>query len=139
MAAFAFYLGRLFRPLVRSVLRDLLGSRRSENTYHYSISKLIYLVLGTGICHDQATETAPYPNDNGEYCDPFIYPILDWENNAGMAFGVIAGGCLVIPVLHFLWMGLAWLREKVFSCCRGTNDDYVDSDGNARRFASTTV
>jgi hypothetical protein len=49
-----------------------------------------------------------------ETCDKFIYPILDWEGNPGLAIGMIFGGCLVLPVIHSFWLGLAKVRGKIF-------------------------
>ena len=38
---------------------------------------------------------------------------MDWQNNALIAIGVILGGCFVVPIIHFFWMGLAWLRKSI--------------------------
>ena len=60
-----------------------------------------------------------------EWCDPFIYPILDWQNKPGIAAGIILGGCLVIPIIHLFWMGLIWIRQYIHSktCSSGSERD----------------
>ena len=70
---------------------------------------------GTGICYDtrDGHPTATV-EQNGLWCDPFIYPILDWENNPKIAVGMIFGGFVVFPLLHMFWLGLSWLREFIF-------------------------
>ena len=49
-----------------------------------------------------------------QWCDPFIYPILDWANHPGIAVGMLFGGCIVFPLLHFFWLGISRLREWIF-------------------------
>lgn len=86
----------------------------------YTFFSLIYWAAGgTGICAprclnlpldsslDQLDPSCPV------HCDSYIYPILDWEDNPGMAAGIVIGGCLAMPLLQATWVGIAWLRDKV--------------------------
>ena len=85
--------------------------------FYYAGFSLIYWGGGgVGVCYptqkDHPTATVRRGN---EWCDPFIYPILDWQNKPGIAAGIIFGGCLVIPIIHFFWMGLIWIRQFIHS------------------------
>ena len=72
-----------------------------------------------------------------QWCDPYIYPIIDWQNNALMAIGVILGGCFVVPVIHFIWMGLAELRHYIYKT--GTKSDLPTSIETSRSTSNTSV
>ena len=88
--------------------------------YYASFSIIYWGGGGVGICY-ASKEECPYDGQyctvqKGEHwCDPFIYPILDWQNHALIAIGVILGGCLVVPFVHFFWIGLAWIRHHIYS------------------------
>lgn len=94
---------------------------------YYTLFSVIYWASGgTGICRPldpnvalelRKTDPGAYPD--GIHCDKYIYPILDWEDNAGLAIGVILGGCLVIPLIHLFWMFLAQVRIWIYKMTRG--------------------
>ena len=52
-------------------------------------------------------------------CAKYIYPILNWETNPLVATGTIGVSVLLLPVIHFIWLGLYHLRLKLFSCTMG--------------------
>ena len=89
--------------------------------YYAGFSLIFWGGGGVGVCYNTKTTPQNHPTatvhfpDSNEWCDPFIYPILDWQNNPLIAIGVILGGCLVIPLIHFFWMGLIWIREYIAS------------------------
>ena len=89
--------------------------------YYAGFSLIFWGGGGVGVCYNTKTTPENHPTatvhfpDSNEWCDPFIYPILDWQNNPLIAIGVILGGCLVIPLIHFFWMGLIWIREYIAS------------------------
>jgi hypothetical protein len=75
-----------------------------------------------------------------QWCDPYIYPIIDWQNNALMAIGVILGGCFVVPVIHFIWMGLAELRNYIYKKnVSATKSDLPTSIETSRSTSNTSV
>ena len=85
--------------------------------FYYAAFSLIYWGAGgVGVCYStkEGHPTATVQRGNS-FCDAFIYPILDWQNSPGISVGVILGGCLVLPLIHFFWMGLAWIRQKIAS------------------------
>ena len=71
-------------------------------------------------------------------CDKFIYPILDWEDNAGLAVGMVFGGCLFIPLFHFVWIGLSKIREKIYYWTQGSSDAPVNGGRRRDRLMQTT-
>ena len=85
--------------------------------YYASFSLIYWGGGGVGICYasrdDCPYDTCTVPKGE-EWCDPFIYPILDWQNNALIAIGVFLGVTLLVPFLHFVWMGLAWIRHYIY-------------------------
>ena len=86
--------------------------------YYTTFSLIYWGAGGTGICFDELEGHQTPPEQlvevNGQFCDPFIYPILDWGNHPELAVGVLFGGCIALPLLHLLWMGLSRLRELIF-------------------------
>ena len=80
----------------------------------YAAFSLIYWgVGGLGMCLDEFEEG--YVQVEDKYCAPYIYPeILDWENNPEQAVITIAGLCALMPFVHFFWMGLSKLRQKLY-------------------------
>ena len=54
-----------------------------------------------------------------------------------MAIGVILGGCIVVPIIHFIWMGLAEFRHYIFKT--GTKSDLPISIETSRSTSNTTV
>jgi len=66
--------------------------------YYTLFSAIYWAAGGKGICRS--------PDD----CDPYIYPILDWENNAGFAILTVFGCTLMVVVLQGLLYGLYCLR-----------------------------
>ena len=89
-------------------------------TYYAAFSLIYWGAGGLGVCYKYRTDTATV-HSNNMWCDPFIYPILDWQNNPGLAAGVIVGGCLVMPLIHLFWMGLAWIRQTIYEKCLGNS------------------
>ena len=91
--------------------------------YYAAFSLIYWGAGGVGVCYKT---TVGHPTatvkQNGMFCDPFIYPILDWENNAAISAGVIIGGCFVLPIFHAFWMGLAKIRQLIYSCTCGKTD-----------------
>ena len=86
---------------------------------YYSAFSLIYWGAGeTGICYAEPEGHLTPPEqlieENGQFCDPFIYPILDWGNHPWIAVGVLFGGCIALPLLHLFWLGISRLREWIF-------------------------
>ena len=101
--------------------------------FYYAGFSLIYWGAGgVGICYTTQVghPTATVAKAPNFWCDPFIYPILDWENEPLMAVGIIAGGCLFIPVLHFFWLGLAWIRQKIYAKIFGRSEELPNVDRN---------
>ena len=57
-----------------------------------------------------------------------------------MAIGVILGGCFVVPVIHFIWMGLAELRHYIYKKNgSGIKSDLPTSIETSRSTSNTTV
>nr|ACO14865.1 rolling stone [Caligus clemensi] len=78
----------------------------------YLFFSLIYWAAGgTGFCLPQKQQDGT----TEIVCNPFIYPILDYENHPGMAAGVIIGGTLFLPVLHTFYFLLYQLRLKLYN------------------------
>ena len=86
--------------------------------YYAAFSLIYWGAGGTGICYVEReghlTPANQLVAQNGQWCDPFIYPILDWANHPGIAVGMLFGGCIVFPLLHFFWLGISRLREWIF-------------------------
>ena len=38
------------------------------------------------------------------FCDPFIYPILDWGGKPLLAVAMILGGVVVTPLVQTFWL-----------------------------------
>ena len=83
--------------------------------YYAAFSLIYWGAGGTGICKKDRPEDHPTIYVDGMYCDQFIYPILDWENNPLIALAMIGGCIIVFPLLHMFWLGLAKLRELIFN------------------------
>ena len=78
----------------------------------YTLFSAVYWAaggVGTCACR-RGREPCPCGADCRLTCDPFIYPILNWDEEAGTAVGVVLGGCLVMPLLQAFWFGLYTLR-----------------------------
>lgn len=88
--------------------------------YYTAFSLIYWGAGGVGVCYttDIGHPTA-IVKKGGFWCDPFIYPILDWQSNPAIAAGVLAGGCIVLPIFHAFWMGLAKIRQMIYSCTCG--------------------
>ena len=48
-------------------------------------------------------------------CAEFIYPILDWGGHPGLACITIVVAAIALPCVHMFWMGMVWLRTKIYS------------------------
>lgn len=60
----------------------------------YAGFSLIYWGAGgVGICYatPEGHPTATVHTQDGKWCDPFIYPILNWDSQPLLATGMIAG------------------------------------------------
>ena len=67
------------------------------------------------MCFDEKPEVGVTVQVGDQWCAPYIYPeILDWETKPMQAVITIAGGCAVLPFLHFFWMLLAKLRGYLY-------------------------
>ena len=88
--------------------------------YYTAFSLIYWGAGGVGVCYTTDLGHPTATEKRGEFwCDPFIYPILDWQSNPAIAAGVLAGGCIVLPIFHAFWMGLAKIRQMIFSCTCG--------------------
>ena len=114
---------------------DIFISRRPWKLFHfiypilfgcyYAGFSLIYWGAGgVGVCYPsrEGHPTATVQIEN-TWCDPFIYPILNWQSEPLVAIGVILGGCIAMPLFHLFWMGLAWLRGLIHSKTAGDVTD----------------
>ncbi len=55
-------------------------------------------------------------NPNGSDSEPnWIYPILDYGGNPGLAVGSILGILVALLLIHALWLGLYKLKQKAWS------------------------
>ena len=68
-----------------------------------------------------STTTTSLPVTESEwFCDPFIYPILDWGGKPLLAVGMILGGVLVMPLVQTFWWLCYKLRKMISErCCGG--------------------
>ena len=117
-----------------SFLIDIFVSARPIRIHHFYFAVLfgIYYMLfsivywqagGTGRCavrcwsiHNTTNNTAsttaastPFPCDE-VVCDPYIYPILDWESAPWSAVLTVVLGMLVMPLVQAFWWGCYRLR-----------------------------
>uniref|UniRef100_A0A0K2TYS3 GA12046PAlike [Tribolium castaneum] n=1 Tax=Lepeophtheirus salmonis TaxID=72036 RepID=A0A0K2TYS3_LEPSM len=106
-----------------SIIIDFFVSDRPWRILHFYFSVIFgiwYLIFsvsywaagGTGFCRPQ--ETTDTSVVAPEECDPFIYPILDYENKPGMAVAVVLGGTLFLPFLQTFYFLLYQLRLKLY-------------------------
>ena len=93
---------------------------RNLSFYLQNLKKWISLVFGQILAEKYAepeghlTPPEQLVEENGQFCDPFIYPILDCGNHPWIAVGVLFGGCIALPLLHLFWLGISRLREWIF-------------------------
>ena len=52
-------------------------------------------------------------------CDPYIYPILDWDGKPGIAVATTAIGLVILPLIHLFWMACTKIRITVYRCTVG--------------------
>ena len=88
--------------------------------YYASFSLIYWGAGGVGLCYDTNVDLriplSATVHKNNQWCNPFIYPIiLDWQNLALIAIGVILAACLAIPLIHLFWMGLVRIRQYIYS------------------------
>ena len=113
-----------------SVLVDLMITARPIRIHHfylavifgiyYTIFSLVYWAAGgVGICMPRC-ENLPAnssldPQDPScpVVCDHYIYPILDWESQPGLALGLVVGSCLLMPVLQSVWWATVAVRRRI--------------------------
>ena len=74
---------------------------------------------GVGICMprcpDLPTNSSMDPLDPScpVSCDPYIYPILNWDSQPGLAMAMVVGSCLLMPLLQSVWWAVVWTRHRV--------------------------
>ena len=73
---------------------------------------------GTGRCYCAPqsltnSTTTISPEDCLIKCDKFIYPILDWEDNPGLAVGMIGAGVVAMPLIQTFWWACTKLRKYI--------------------------
>ena len=87
---------------------------------YYTIFSAVYWAAGgTGLCLKRC-EKLP-ENSKLSFldpscpvtCDPYIYPILNWEGAPGMAVGMVLGSCLLLPLLQCVWWCCVWPRRQL--------------------------
>ena len=85
--------------------------------YYTTFSLVYWAAGGTGVCQRRCEEVSPAPAGAPcpVVCDPFIYPILDWESKPLMAVGTVLASCVMMPVLQSVWWGVVWIRLKIKS------------------------
>ena len=113
-----------------------------SNFHHTYLYKNIFIILTSREdCYYEAEDRITCTVQKGDqWCDPFIYPILDWQDNALMAIGVVLGGCFVVPIIHFIWMGLAELRHYIYKkIVSGTKSDLPTSIETRWSTSNTTL
>lgn len=124
-----------------SCIIDIFLNRRPWKFAHfyfpmmYGITYMFFSVFywvggGLGGCQDVPSNTTVKEGESfviiheGEdtlRCSKFIYPILNWDGAPGIAVATVAIGIVCLPIIHGLWMGLAHLRLKLWSCTVGSN------------------
>jgi len=93
-----------------SCLIDMFIVKRDLKFWHlwfalaYGISYMIFSIVYWAV---GGTD----PNGN-----PYIYPILDWDGNPGLAVGTFFAGLVLLPLIHLFWMGATKLRIMMYRC-----------------------
>ena len=64
-------------------------------------------------------ESSGQDGDPDWYCPDFIYPILDWGGNPGLAVGMVGIGVVLLPLIHLFWMGATKVRILIHRCTLG--------------------
>ncbi len=59
---------------------------------------------------------------------PYIYPILDYSGNPGLAAGTILGLGVAIFLIHAFWTGLYILKQKIYGTQKETQSEKSDFD-----------
>ena len=91
--------------------------------YYTTFSVLYWAAGGEGICaprcHQLAVNSSLGSDDLScpDECDPYIYPILDWDGNPGLAAGMVVGSCIMMPILQTGWWAVCWVRAKLKQTC----------------------
>jgi len=102
-----------------SCIIDVFLTRRPIKFWHivfpigYGLSYMLFSVIywaagATGPCR------LVHPDDLQPTCPHYIYPILDWDGHPEYAVLTVAVGLVVLPIIHFFWMGMARLRNFIF-------------------------
>ena len=98
------------------------GTGRCYTKHYYLITNTTATALSsTTTATALSTTTTPVPVTEGEwFCDPFIYPILDWGGKPLLALAMILGGVIVMPLVQSLWW-LCYKLRLMISRCGGTS------------------
>ena len=46
-------------------------------------------------------------------CDHYIYPILNWDSEPGLAMAMVLASCLLMPLLQSVWWATVWARKQI--------------------------
>lgn len=113
-----------------SCLVDLMVTARPIRIHHfylaiifgvyYTIFSVVYWAAGgVGICMPRCdhlpTNSSLDPLDPScpVSCDHYIYPILNWDSQPGLAMGMVVGSCLLMPLLQSFWWTVVWTRQRI--------------------------
>ena len=87
---------------------------------YYTIFSVLYWAAGgVGICMPRCqnlpanSSLDPLDPSCPVICDPYIYPILNWDGQPGLALGLVVGSCLLMPVLQSVWWATVWVRKHI--------------------------
>ena len=75
-----------------------------------------------------ATYILVFDGTNGEGNKEYVYWILDWNNNPGLAVGLLFGVVIGFPLIFCLYYLLAMLRDYFWKrICKSDFDDIQNS------------
>ena len=109
------------------------------------LSDLIHMIIDSkSMATEVLSDLRGYYTNYGDiqyYCDPFIYPILDWDKNPAISVITILISLLLLPLIHLFWMGATKLRILLHKyACRkkliseipleGVYNNAIEEDGN---------
>jgi len=112
-------------------LIDIFISARPWKKFHFAYAMIFgcyYLIFnlsyyafgGVGFCYDTKEGNPGASVQQGQkWCDPFIYPIMDWHNIPWISAKVVSVAFIFVPLYHFLWMGL--VRSRKYICSKNSD------------------
>eukprot|EP00088_Acartia_fossae_P004490 TRINITY_DN11922_c0_g1_i2.p1 TRINITY_DN11922_c0_g1~~TRINITY_DN11922_c0_g1_i2.p1 ORF type:complete len:200 (-),score=30.77 TRINITY_DN11922_c0_g1_i2:54-653(-) len=93
---------------IYSLLDQFISARPWDGGHWWISLPLPIVYLTFNLIYYAAGGTDKLGND-------FIYPVLDWSGDPGYAIGLSVGAVFIMLAVHYFFVFLTWLRDRIHS------------------------